>query len=789
MRKKIFIIHGKGERDGIGKNAGGDLDTISSNVFYGVWAENQVAKEKGGAATYGEDYEFDFINYSQGMSHLGIHRGCDIYIPDFPIDALAPRLKLLRIRNPYEYQVRKMLADFTADLLPTAHTYHHALDDTWKTTANDLFTKTTNILDKRSFFEIEMAAFGTYFTTSAIIALGTLGEAATGHIHDIFVGQHFKKLRNGLDSLLQSKFKQTILEAIPQTNTRLKLAMSDSIRADFGVIFRNKGAEQITVSLVEAVSIIASTSKLLAAIGSDLSPAEQEGLKKTATAAREFILESLQHLEELFALLHQSAAGQEDIAQRMASSHSWVSEARSFIDNIDSFIATEADSGPVKILRAMLVEESNGSPVPGVEIHFRLRRGEGEVGLPDQPGSREAVAITDETGGVAVELRLPSPDAPFEVFVTFDDMVFLPYRDSASAFADPEETQKKLPDSVTGATGDKIEQGTAIDPDLALRMSCQLIARDVRYLAENDVRIVRFDDHHPYTPVILETLQGLKNEGLIGEIQLSSLPRGEELPKDQQKCGADLIYETFVQGTPADNDGLALLRDLAHVQDLHIREEELAIDLSKLLGSKVDKIHMVMGLMNVTSIPEMADIMKSTGWGKRVSDYEKRLGQIIHRVDSTLSCIHLLLPPEEGDFGKNLGWRAMLKPFVGVGAKPESKQHKLRKLYAENPVNSVRFFTALSPFCNPKLGEPQINVASCINHLKQTYDFDYFFYNYGSFLMTTRRVNEESFKVDLNETVSFVGSKADGGHAEAASGRPSANPDFPHAPTRPFPTC
>ncbi|HPG30065.1 MAG TPA: hypothetical protein PKY81_03030 [bacterium] len=73
--------------------AGGDLDTIGSNSLYGYWALNAIPAETGEYAVYGRDFEFDFINYHEGLKHLNLrYKNCDIYIPDFPIDAI-PDLK------------------------------------------------------------------------------------------------------------------------------------------------------------------------------------------------------------------------------------------------------------------------------------------------------------------------------------------------------------------------------------------------------------------------------------------------------------------------------------------------------------------------------------------------------------------------------------------------------------------------------------------------------------------------------------------------------------------------
>ncbi len=88
-RKRIFIIHGLGQLDGIGKEGGGDLDTIASNAFLAAWARADVRVSQGREAVYGEDFEFDFVNYAQGLRHLLRHRGCDclLYIPPSPRDS------------------------------------------------------------------------------------------------------------------------------------------------------------------------------------------------------------------------------------------------------------------------------------------------------------------------------------------------------------------------------------------------------------------------------------------------------------------------------------------------------------------------------------------------------------------------------------------------------------------------------------------------------------------------------------------------------------------------------
>ncbi|MFB6356209.1 MAG: hypothetical protein ABEJ65_06810, partial [bacterium] len=70
-------------------------------------------------------------------------------------------------------------------------------------------------------------------------------------------------------------------------------------------------------------------------------------------------------------------------------------------------------------------------------------------------------------------------------------------------------------------------------------------------------------------------------------------------------------------------------------------------------------------------------------------------------------------------------------------------------------------------------------VASALNYLTRRYTIDYFFYAYGSFLLTTRRVNEDAHEINLSTMVKKIGSPADGGHPSAATGSPETNPAFP----------
>ena len=169
-----------------------------------------------------------------------------------------------------------------------------------------------------------------------------------------------------------------------------------------------------------------------------------------------------------------------------------------------------------------------------------------------------------------------------------------------------------------------------------------------------------------------------------------------------------------------------------------------ALELSKLIGSKFNKIEMARGLAEgIKDLESMRNIMQSTGWDKVVKEYEDGLEKVLPRTEQILGVM---------------------------------KFHK-----ADDPDHTVHIMVGLSPFCDAKKGEVQINVASAINYLLggKGYRADYMFYTYGSHLMTTRKPNEEETSLNLSTVCQAMGTKADGGHSGAATCKPASNPRFP----------
>lgn len=310
---------------------------------------------------------------------------------------------------------------------------------------------------------------------------------------------------------------------------------------------------------------------------------------------------------------------------------------------------------------------------------------------------------------------------------------------------------------------------------------------DLRFLAEYDTFVRRFDDHHPHERKNRDVLDKMLKEGLIDHYAMSGPIKEEEEEehdKDDAKCGTDMIYEQLIEGKDWDNTGLKELQRLAHVQDLHIPIDEEgnfdqhAINISIIIGSKHSKIDMVQQMMKIKDKDYTDRLLEITGWDIELKDYTDRLEQVCPKLEKSMCCIYYNIKGADKEYCFN--------------KLPKSKQNtvKLFKKLTFGILDMTKFFFKYEPSCSHKIlvvlspfqgaKEARINVATAINYVTRYFDPDYFFFCYGSQLMTTRRVNGEDKTIDLSVLMPIIGSPGDGGHAEAATCKPSSNANFPH---------
>lgn len=276
-------------------------------------------------------------------------------------------------------------------------------------------------------------------------------------------------------------------------------------------------------------------------------------------------------------------------------------------------------------------------------------------------------------------------------------------------------------------------------PDLPLD-TIPDIEGDIRELADRGGRIVHYLDHHPWSDWQIDLLNRFKAEGLVERFAMAGARKGEQLPKEAQACGAELVYDTVIRGKPWETDGLKELRRITRLQDLNIEDNPVAGQLSKLIGYGYAKHAMVTGLTQIQEPEDISKVYRGMGWDHFVAENDEKIYRVLPRLKYNLCEIRF--NPQDGDQGTR------------------------------------NIICCLVPRVYP--GEPLPNVSAAIRYLKEFIQMDYFFYCYGSRALTTRKVTHLPGVINLGALVEKICTPRDGGHPEAASGRPPGNPFFPH---------
>lgn len=274
-------------------------------------------------------------------------------------------------------------------------------------------------------------------------------------------------------------------------------------------------------------------------------------------------------------------------------------------------------------------------------------------------------------------------------------------------------------------------------PDLPLD-TVPDIEGDIRTLASRGGRVMHYLDHHPWSDWQIDLLRRLQSEGLVETFAMAGARKGEQLPKEAQACGAELVYDAVIRGKKWETEGLNELRRITRLQDLNIEDNPLAGRLSKLIGYGYAKHDMVTGLVSVREPEDMSKLSSALGWDFFVAEHDEKIAKVLPRLKRNLCEIRF----RSAD-GQN--WNIVC---------------------------------CLAPKTYP--GEPLPNVSATIRYLKEFVRMDYFFYCYGSRGLTTRKVTTQPGVINLGSLVERICTPKDGGHPEAASGRPHGNSNFPH---------
>jgi len=291
-----------------------------------------------------------------------------------------------------------------------------------------------------------------------------------------------------------------------------------------------------------------------------------------------------------------------------------------------------------------------------------------------------------------------------------------------------------------------------------------MLEEDVRALSRQGIVVERFEDHHPYTAAQKDMLENLVNEGLILNLALSGPLHGDELAPDELKCGADMVYESTIKGTPWDCTGAKRLRDTAHSEDFVQKRSDLGRLLTSLIKGGVCKTELAQELL--ASIPEdnAPERLARKEWDKLAGSWDSYFEELGDQLAENAFIIHVKRPdtvsPDQGG------------PALGIGSDMPLPQRETRR-------ETCQVLLAMAIRSEP--GKPKIGTGRVVEYYSRTFpDIDYLFYCYGGSLLVARRINQADLTINLGELMPLLGSKNDGGHSGAAVCRPEASESYPH---------
>lgn len=258
---------------------------------------------------------------------------------------------------------------------------------------------------------------------------------------------------------------------------------------------------------------------------------------------------------------------------------------------------------------------------------------------------------------------------------------------------------------------------------------------DIRFLHEQDVPTIRFEDHHPYLPESRNALQALVDDGLLGFLALSGPEQGTEQPEEDQRCAAEMVYENLIKNREDDTPGAKRLREAAHGEDFVRGRTPLGILLTDLIKGGICKVEMGQILLEAMAADDAMERFEARGWA-----------------------------------GLPEAWKA------DIAATAETLRENTYLLQLADRKTTI--VSALAAHADP--GKPKLPTGKAVEFFAQNYpEAQYVFYCWGSSLMVARRLDHADTTLNLGSLMPAIGSPGDGGHAGAAVCRPEANANYP----------
>lgn len=290
---------------------------------------------------------------------------------------------------------------------------------------------------------------------------------------------------------------------------------------------------------------------------------------------------------------------------------------------------------------------------------------------------------------------------------------------------------------------------------------------DIRFLADHDVFIERFEDHHPYTQQTVDIFNRLQEKNMLGFYELTGPLEGEpfEVETEDLKCGADMVHANLIEKTKYETRGCKSLRRAAHSEDFVSGRYEDGVKLTEIIKGDICKIEIVETLVKSLSDNQIMKHLNEKGWIETVNNWNEYYETI---EDKLLDNVYLLecKRPETGAVAAG-------GPSLGPGSDVSVTLHP-----GEVSTKPLKIIFALATYTGR--GKPKFYIGKATEYYNRKFPgMDYLFYCYGSHVMIGRRLNQADFSMNLGELMPILGSEGDGGHAAAAVGRPSENENYP----------
>jgi len=199
------------------EEVGGDLDTVSSALFYAHFLISKAEKERENLK-YGKDYQFVFINYHEGLHSLGELPPGNIYMADMPISTIPDLEKDLQF-----LKTKKIHLVRYEDHHPYTTKHIKMLDKLKKDGLLDYFAMSGPIMDVNSMTEENTLDLkcGADMVYEALIQNKKWDNPAMQHLREITHGEDFASDRHPTGKILTELIKGGICK-IELTQTLLK---------------------------------------------------------------------------------------------------------------------------------------------------------------------------------------------------------------------------------------------------------------------------------------------------------------------------------------------------------------------------------------------------------------------------------------------------------------------------------------------------------------------------------------------------------------------------------------